>query len=581
MDQPASDRPSGSEDQASLRRLHVLVRPHRLRLAGAVAALIGLAAVNMSFPMMVKILIDDVFPHGNKALLWLMLLGLVLFYLVRNLLYFVSKTAAVHVGENVCFTIRNRLFNRMQHMNLQYTRKMGPGHVSSRVMSDSFVIQTFIQDELPKLVLALVLFLALVASLFAVNWQLALIATLVLPLHLLAFYRFKQPIKASSRKAQDQLDVVQGNLVERFLGVEVIKGFTAEQREGKAFVRATDESRRSQLHSRGYHIIQKVIADMLVGAGTIALVGFGAYQVIAPSPQRMEAGEFLMFFGWVAMLYPTVLGLMAGFAKLTRCTVSVDRVFDLLDAGSSERRLFGTAFKPIRGHLQLESVCFGYDEGEPVLRNVDLDVAPGQVCVVTGPSGSGKSTLAHLILRFYEPDLGRVLIDGLDVNKIDLQHLREHIGIAFQECFLFNSSIWENLRYANPDAAVTQIVDAAKLTGAHEFVTSLPNSYGTFVGESGVTLSRGERQRINLTRAILRDPKILILDEATASIDTESEARIVPAILDAMQDITILMITHRREMLRHADLVLRLDGPLATAVASEKRATEPSAGRHD
>ncbi len=174
---------------------------------------------------------------------------------MRNLMYFMSKTAAVHIGENVCFMIRNRLFDRLQHLNLRHTRKMGPGQVSSCVMSDSFVIQTFIQDELPKMILAAVLFLAIVASLFAVNWQLAMVATLVLPLHLLAYNRFRQPMKASSRRAQDQLDVVQGSLVERFLGVEVIKGFGAEKREGRAFVRATDESRRSQMHSRGYHVI--------------------------------------------------------------------------------------------------------------------------------------------------------------------------------------------------------------------------------------------------------------------------------------------------------------------------------------
>ena len=544
-------------DHSSIRRFSGLLRPYTRQLLVAVAALVCLAGVNMTFPLFIKLLIDDIFPNDDRLLLCLTLLGLVLFYAARNVLYFHSKTTSVEVGENVSFNLRNALFERLQQMNLQFYRTTKPGQISSRVMDDSFVIQTFIQDQFPKLLLGVFMFLGLVASLYAVNWQLALASTVVLPLHLLVFRWFQRTMKDSSRAAQEQLSIVHGNLIEKFLGVEVVKGFTGEQRESEAFLMATDRSRVSQLRSKSYHVRQKIVGDLLVGIGTIALLGFGAYQVMGP-PQ-MEGGTFFMFFGWVGMLYPTVLILMNGLAQLTKCTASIDRVYDMLETGEAEDETHGTVFKPIRGHIVFDSVCFGYGDGTPVLRNVKFEVKPGQVCAFVGPSGSGKSTLVGLVPRLLEPDLGRVFIDGLDVAKINLHYLREHIGIAFQECFLFNSSILENLQYANPNVTMPQIVEVARRTGAHRFITKLAHGYETVIGDAGVSLSRGEKQRINLTRAMLKNPKILILDEATGSIDVHSESQILPAILDFMRGKTTLMITHRPELLKHADKVVALD----------------------
>ena len=546
---------SAPQDNSSLKRLINLLRPELARLAAVVLVLIGLAAVNMLFPLCIKLLLDDVFPQENWPLLCATLSGLIVIYIARNLLYFFSKTAAVRSGENVCFNLRNSLFDRLQHMNLQYHKQAGPGELTSRVMHDSFTIQSFIQDDLPKLLLAAFMFLGLVACLYAINWQLALAATIVLPLHLIVFGRFRRPIKDSSRAAQHQLAQVQGNLLEKLLGVEVIKGFTGEQRETEAFSRATDQSRTSHLQSKTYHVKQKIIGDLLVCAGMIALLGFGAYQVME---RQMEVGVFIAFFVWVGMLYPTVIELMTGLAKLTRSSASIERVFELLESTQPEQH-HGGATDAIEGRLQFEDVCFAYDAATPVLRHVSFQVEPGQVCAIVGPSGAGKSTLVSLVPRFNEPDLGRLLLDGRDIRQIDLTHLRRHIGIAFQECFLFNSSILENIKYASPDATTQQITEVAQCTGAHDFIARLPNGYHTMVGEAGVTLSRGQKQRINLTRAMLKNPKILILDEATASIDTASVAQIIPAILQFMKGKTTLMITHQPELLRHADVITRLE----------------------
>ncbi|MCC6580740.1 MAG: ATP-binding cassette domain-containing protein, partial [Phycisphaeraceae bacterium] len=539
-----------------------LLRPYAGSVMWTVGVLSVLTLINMLIPAAVAVVFNRVFPtksdpQGNWPLLWLILAGMVVIYVARNALFYTAKTTAVGVGEDVCFSLRNRMFEHLQQMKLRFYRENKAGHVSSRLMDDSFVIQGFIQDDMPSLMQAIFQFICLVAIVYAVNWQLALASTVVLPLHLVAFVYFKRPIKMASRVAAEQMSVVHGNLIEKFLGAEVVKSFTGEQRESEAFVRAIDQTRRSQVESKRFHVWQKVVADLLVGVGTVALLGFGAYQVLKPV-DGMLPGTFIAFFAYVGLLYPTVLELMTGFAKLTKTTASVDRVFEMLESGMRETSLGGSSFKPIRGQIRFSDVWLGFGEDQPVLKGVNLEIAPGQVCAIVGASGAGKSTLVSLLPRFLEPDRGTVEVDGLDVRQIDVRHLRTHIGIAFQECFLFNSSILENLRYARPEATMKQIVEVTQRTGAHEFISKLADGYDTVVGEGGIGLSRGEKQRITLTRAMLKNPRILILDEATASIDVDSESQIMPAIFDFMQGKTTLMITHRPELLQHADLVVQI-----------------------
>ncbi len=556
MDGASAPNNPPREGDSSLRRLASLLRPFAWWIGAAVVMLICLAGLNMVMPLFVAWLIDYVFPDKNWTLLWWILAGILATYLLRNLLYFGSKYTAVRVGETVCFRLRNRLFQQMQRMSLSYYRRQNPGNLSSRVMNDSYVVQQFIQEDLPKLMQAVFLFIGLVAVIYAVNWPLALAATVVLPLHFLTYRMFRNPIKAASSVAQEHLAVAQGNLIEKILGVEVVKGFTAESRENQSFRDAVEQSRRSSLRSKTFHVLQKIVADLLVGLGTVALLAFGTYQVISGA---MKPGTFMAFFGLVLKLYPTVQELISNLAKMTRSTASVDRVFDMLDAEMDEDdEPAPTAPVHIHGNIEFDAVTFSYDQGPPVLRNVSFKVRAGQVCGIIGPSGAGKSTLVSLIPRFNEPTVGRVLLDGQDVRSLPLRQLRQAVGIAFQECFLFNSSVLENLHYARPEASINEVMAVSRATGAHDFITRLPNGYDTVIGQKGVSLSRGEKQRITLTRAMLKNPRILILDEATASIDSVSAARIIPEILRFMKGKTTLMISHRHELLRHADVVLRL-----------------------
>ncbi len=560
MSVQADHREVGGHDVSALSRLAELLGPYRLRLTAAVLMLIGLTAVNIIIPQLIAVVFDEVFPNGHWLLLLTVLGAMLGLYALRNLLYFGGKTISVTVGEDVCFSLRKRLFERLQHMSLRFYHRNKPGQLSSRVMNDSYVIQQFIQNELPTFVQAVLLFVGIVATIYAMNWQLALASTVVLPMHIAAYYYFRRPIKQASSAAQRHMADATGNLIEKFLGIEVVKGFAGETRENAAFERSIDQTRRSELRGQRYHVLQKVLADLLVGLGVVFLFGFGAYQVMGqPAGKALAPGDFIAFFWYIRMLYPTVIDMMSGSSKLARASASIDRAYEVLDLIPDEPEGARVAPTQVHGRLSFRAVGFAYPDGGPVLRGVSFDVEPGQVCAIVGASGAGKSTLMSLVPRMNEPTEGEVLLDGVDIKQLQLKHLRGAIGVAFQETFLFSSTILENLRYARPDASRDEVIGVVKQIGMQEFVLSLPNGYDTMVGDAGLSLSRGQKQQITLARAMLKNPKVLILDEATSSIDEAREAALIPEVLEFMKGKTTLMVTHRPALLRHVDKVIYLD----------------------
>ncbi len=557
---PAETGRQDVEPRPSLPRLGLLLRPYKARLVLAVLMLIALTAVNIIIPQLIAIVFDEVFPTGHWMLLFTVLGSMLGLYVLRNLMYFGGKILSVSVGEDLCFALRKRLFERLQNMSLRYYQHHKPGQLSSRVMNDSFVIQQFIMDEFPALIQAVLLFLGIVAVTYVMNWQLALASTIVLPLHMAAYYYMRRPIKRASGDAQHYLADATGNLIEKFLGIEVVKGFAGEERENASFQRAIDLSRRSQKRGYRYHVLQKVLADLLVGLGIVLLIGFGSYQVFGlPAGRALAPGEFIAFFWYIRMLYPTVIEMMGGSAKLARTSASIDRVYEVLDLTPDEHIDQPDAPIMITGALTFDNVSFRFGDGPEVLHDVSFTVKPGEVCAVVGPSGAGKSTLMSLVPRMNQPAKGRLLVDNLDITNLPLHQVRNVVGTAYQEAFLFSSTILENLRYAHPEATREQIVEVMQRIGMHDFVNELPSGYDTRVGDEGLSLSRGQKQIITLARAILKDPKILILDEATASIDVAHEATIIPVILEFMKGKTTLMVTHRPDLLKHVDQVIHLD----------------------
>jgi len=547
-------------------RVLSLLRPYATRLSTVLFLLIILAGTNMALPFAIKLLIDDVFVKSDTAtdssrwtLLFMILGGLIVIYAVRNLLFFTSRMQSLRVSEDLCFSLRKRLFEHLQQMNMKFYHSNQPGRVGARVMDDTFKIQSFIQEKLPILMLNLVTFQILVVILCVVNLPLALTSMVVLPLQFLTYRFFRLSIKRSHSEAQENLATAYANIVEKFLGMEVVKGFIAESRESATFDRAIDASRKSQIRSQRFHFAQKVTADLMVGLGTVLLLGYGAYEVIRG---RMSSGEFMMFFGYVGMLYPSVLALISGAGHLSKATASIDRIFDMLDVPLTDQGVIAredAKFTIHDGAIAFDHVSFAFENSEPLLREITFSIRAGEHVAVTGPSGSGKSTMLSLLPRLQAIQAGRILVDDHDITQIPLRSLRAGIATAFQEVFLFHTSVIENLRYANPQADKETIFEVCRMTGADEVIARLPNGFETKIGEYGGELSRGEKQRITLSRALLKDAPILILDEATASIDSASAKLIIERIVEKFPEKTIIMVTHDINLLTLAERTIAME----------------------
>jgi ABC-type multidrug transport system fused ATPase/permease subunit len=364
------------------------------------------------------------------------------------------------------------------------------------------------------------------------------------------------PIRRSHTEAQENLSIAYGGLVEKFLGMEVVKGFSGEARESAVFNKAIDRSRQSQIRSQRFHFAQKITADLLVGLGTIMLIAYGAFEVIRG---RMQGGEFMMFFGFVMMLYPSVLSIISDMGHLSKATASIARVSEMLqepvhDAGVAHAEPGGARITS--GSIEFRNVHFAFDPDTTILNGINLAIRSGERVAIVGPSGAGKSTTIKLLPRFLTPTKGKILIDGMNLEDIPVRTVRDAIGIAFQEVFLFDASIYENLRYAREDATLEEIRRACRTAGVDQIIERLPNGYETRLSDFAAELSRGEKQRITLARALLKQSRILVFDEATASIDPESAYAIMSTIFEEMPERTVIMVTHETRLLELADRVV-------------------------
>ncbi|MBC8309857.1 MAG: ATP-binding cassette domain-containing protein [Phycisphaerales bacterium] len=554
----------GYRENNGLRSFGQLIRPWSGQITMVVVLVGILALADMVLPCALALLVDDVFPaladgNGGWELLTIILASLCVIYVMRNVLFFISRMISVRVSEHVCFDLRQRLFDHMQQLGMDFYKSNRPGKISSRVMDDTFRIQTFIQDKLPTLLRYIIEFQILLILLYVVNWKLALASTIVLPLHLWTYKKFYIPIRDSHHRAQEHLAEAHGNLVETFMGAQVIKGFSAEKRESDSFLQTIRAGREDQIKTKRFQFAQKVVADLIVGAGTVLLLGYGAWEVYAGS---MTIGVFLMFFWYVRMLYPAVLEIISGTGHFSQTSASVDRVLEMLDEPVDEIAYdMRTRTKTINlvGPIELKHVSFDFDENTQVLQDINLCIDADEHIAITGPSGGGKSTLISLMPRFNDPTSGEITIGGHDIRDMRLQDVRGMFGVAFQDAFLFNSTILDNLRYARPSATADEIIEACRLTGAHDVIEGLPMGYESRIGDQGVELSHGQKHRINLARALVRKPQTLIIDEITASIETTASIQIIKDVLDHMSGRTVIIITHDPAILELVKRVVTLD----------------------
>jgi ATP-binding cassette subfamily B protein len=493
----------------------------------------------------------------NPLLLLLACLGLVLFAVGRGLAGFGQQYLGQKVGQDAAYDIRNDVFNNLQSLSYAYHDKVQTGQVMSRITQDVESVRNFPTMGLLRLLYIGVMIIIGTVGMFWLDWKLALVSLATWPLMAWRSYVLSYTVRPLWTAWQDLLGEVTRIAEEALSGIRVVKAFSREDYESENF---RGVSRKFRDVSYEASRVNAVNQPFLMGLGSLQIaisMSFGAWLI---TRGELLAADLLTFALWLNILQLPVRQLGFSLNMVMRSISSAERIFELLDAQSAVKESpDATELPPVSGHVRFEAVSFGYDNISPVLRGIDIDARPGQVIALLGPPGSGKSTVVNLIPRFYDVTDGRITIDGNDVRDVTLASLRRSIGIVQQDVFLFIGTIRDNIAFGRPDATQEEIIAAAKAARIHDFIASLPRGYNEWVGERGMTLSGGQKQRIAIARTLLLDPRILILDDSTASVDMHTEFLIQQALSELMAGRTTFVIAQRLRTIMRADEIVVLD----------------------
>jgi ATP-binding cassette subfamily B protein len=546
---------------AVIRRLLGYLRPYRRQLTVGMAAATAITLVSLVPPYLAGYLIDRVvrpaqegrLPVGRAAAIaWVAVGAMALVYVVRQAAAIVRLRLMAVLGEWVARDLRTELYEHLQRLSLAFFSRKRTGGLITRVSADTDRLWDFLAFGVVDVSLSLVMLAGLGAVLLSLDWRLGLVMTLPVPVFCWLIYRHGEALNHLFIRAWRKWSRVSDVLSDTIPGIRVVKAFNQETREIRRFGERNEDVTAE--FNRIHHMWTGFWPLLMLGVhgATVAVWAFAMPRLLG-SGTVLSAGTFVSFLLYTTMFIGPieVIGQIA--RTINRATTSAHRVFEVLDTEPEVRDVpEPVLLEPVRGRVTFESVTFGYDGVRQVLRGVSFDVQAGELIGLVGPSGGGKTTIVNLIARFYDVTGGRVLIDGVDVRELDSGHFRRQIGMVLQDPYLFHGTVLENVRYGLPEASLEEAIAAAKAANAHDFIVKLPHGYDTVVGERGQTLSGGERQRVSIARAILHDPRILILDEATSSVDTETEREIQQALERLIAGRTVFAIAHRLSTLRKA-----------------------------
>jgi subfamily B ATP-binding cassette protein MsbA len=539
-----------------LKRLLGYARPYRWRVVLAVVAMIVYAVGNWGTVALLRPIIDKKLRFGTG--LALMAWQIVGVYAIKGIGSYVSSYLMTGVGQRVVMDIRNALYRHILGQSAGFFAQRSHGQLMSRLGNDVAQVQQAVSETIGDLARESLTAVVLAGYLLYLDARLTISCLVVAPLIVYPLVRLGWRVRRTTRRSQEALEHLTHLSAEAFTGHRIVKAFGTEAHEADKFSRA------------GYHLFRtnmKVTAALsslpplmeLIGGGGIAIaLVYGARQV---STQRMTEGAFFAFMAALFLMYEPIKKLSRVNANLQQTIVASQRIFELLDTHSEVKERPGASvLSPLRSAIEFRDVEFGYDDGHAtILRSLSLTVHAGQMIAIVGRSGAGKTTMVNLLPRFYDVTAGAILVDGVDVRDVTLKSLREQIGIVTQETVLFDDTIASNIAYGSPQASPQAIEAAARAANAHDFVSALPQGYATPIGERGQKLSGGQRQRIAIARALLKNAPILILDEATSSLDTESEQLVQEALSNLMLNRTSFVIAHRLSTIRRADAIVVLD----------------------
>ena len=540
--------------QSRYRNLMGYIKANRFRLYGAMLCMLITSVTTAAMAYLVKPVIDKIFVSGNMSMLRMLPLTVIVVSLLQGLGMYGQEVFLMRVAQGVIKEFRDRLYAKITTLPLAFFHEKKTGVLMSRITNDIQLIKTVVAHSITYLVRDVFTLIGLLFVTFYQIWQLALVAFVVLPLLYYPVSTIGKKVRRITKRSQTHVGDISSFLHETFVGNKIVKAFGREDYEVERFYEKSASLFAIEMKNIRTKALTSPIVQVLSGLGVALVIWFGGSQVMNGT---YTAGTFLSFLAAVMLMYAPLKRLSTLNAQVQQGLAAVDRVYEILETESDIIEAPDAVEINGKHHrVTFQDVCFSYNGLEPVLTNVNLDVAPGEVVAVVGSSGGGKTTLVNLIPRFYDVSSGAVMIDGLDIRRASIASLRKQIAIVTQEPILFNDTIRANIAYGNPDASEDDIIRAAKDSYAYDFALSFPDQMDTVIGELGARLSGGQKQRLCIARALVKDAPVLILDEATSSLDTEAEAIVQKALANLMKGRTTFVIAHRLTTISHADRVI-------------------------
>jgi ABC-type multidrug transport system fused ATPase/permease subunit len=539
-----------------LRTLYRLAKPYKARTALAVVSLLGATAVSLAPPILIGTAVDEVRRGRTHALGWIVVafvgvgaLGIACSYAQT---YFTGWT-----GERMLADLRNHLFRHLQRLSLGFYERNRAGVLISRMTNDVEALDQLVTDGVSSLVQNSLTLLGSAIVLFLLSWKLALATLAVVPFLIVGTAMFRKRSSRSYRGVREKLAVVTATLAEDIAGMRVLQSFTRERAAREHFRQVGEEYRRKNHETVVQNALYFPYVDLLSSLATAVVLGYGGYLVF---DGILTIGVLTAFLGYLTNFFDPVQQLSQLYSTFLSAVAALDKIMDVLEVGPDVEDGDNARDLPrASGHVRFENVRFSYGTGPEVLHGIDLDVPPGTTVALVGHTGAGKSTIAKLIARFYDATEGQITIDGVDLREVRQESLRRQLGIVPQEGFLFAGTVAQNIAFGRPDASAEEIVAAARAVGADEFIARLENGFDTELGERGFRLSLGQRQLVAFARALLADPRILILDEATSSVDIGTERGIERALRRLLHGRTAFIIAHRLSTIRDASRIVVLE----------------------
>ena len=545
----------------NIRRIYQYVKPYRRRFLLAIICMILHAFLTVFFvrvfqELLEAIISDISIEEGGLVTLSIIAGGLILIYFLKGIIYYGQKYLSKYVSHKVMRDLRNDLYNHLQNLSLSFYNASKTGEIISRVTNDVKVLEDAIVKSTVSFIYETLTIFGGFIYLFYLNYRLTIFLLIIFPLIIFIVLILNKKIRNKSREAQMKIADVSDILQETLAAIRVVKSFGREEHEQERFSEKNQANFEATMKNSQYKAALSPLVEFSSALGFTLVLWFGGLEVMRGT---MRPAELIAFFTMLITLSSPLRSVAKINATIQTALAAADRVFETLDRSQIiESPAEAVELEEIRGRVIFDNVSFAYDEEERVLSEIDLDVQPGEAVALVGPSGAGKSTLVDLIPRFYDPTEGRILIDSQDIRNIKLNSLRRQIGIVPQETILFSGTIQDNIAYGNLEAGEEDIRTAARTSNSHEFIQEFPEGYQTEIGERGVGLSGGQQQRIAIARAVLKDPAILIFDEATSSLDARSEKLVQGALKNLMKDRTTFIIAHRLSTVINADRIIVL-----------------------